>query len=348
MIQLKQNYTIAIVTHNMQQAQRVADITAFFSVDISKGSRTGYLVESGPTKAALREPARAAHEGVRLRPVQLSRDAPALGSRSIGAGGGASPSGSCRRAAVAAARTRAVRDEPRSRCAGPGRPFPRRSTRSGSRPTGSRTRTSRSPTTWSAAARASGGSWPPPSTSARATPRCTTSRSRAREAGARLVPVTAGIVVLAYNLPGLERPAAARAGRVRRHLRRPHPDLGRSPHPRRQPGPQSAASHHRRRGAPGQQRDDLRAHQPPERGQQRLARSGAGRGHPRRLARARHAGARQRGRGRPHQGQRGLDRLRGVPLRQAARALHGPAPEQERAATSSRTSRADRPRSPTT
>jgi phosphate transport system ATP-binding protein len=48
MIQLKANYAIAIVTHNMQQAQRVADTTAFFSVDIPKGSRTGYLVEAGP------------------------------------------------------------------------------------------------------------------------------------------------------------------------------------------------------------------------------------------------------------------------------------------------------------
>src|SRR5207344_2339493 len=38
MVQLKENYTIAIVTHNMQQAQRVADMTAFFSVDISKGN----------------------------------------------------------------------------------------------------------------------------------------------------------------------------------------------------------------------------------------------------------------------------------------------------------------------
>ena len=56
MVQLKQNYTIAIVTHNMQQAQRVADITAFFSVDISKGSRTGYLVESGPTKQLFESP----------------------------------------------------------------------------------------------------------------------------------------------------------------------------------------------------------------------------------------------------------------------------------------------------
>jgi len=56
MLQLKENYTIAIVTHNMQQAQRVADITAFFSVDISQGSRTGYLVEMGPTKEVFDSP----------------------------------------------------------------------------------------------------------------------------------------------------------------------------------------------------------------------------------------------------------------------------------------------------
>ena len=40
----------------MQQAQRVADITAFFSVDISRGSRTGYLVESGPTRELFDNP----------------------------------------------------------------------------------------------------------------------------------------------------------------------------------------------------------------------------------------------------------------------------------------------------
>ena len=56
MIQLKQNYTIAIVTHNMQQAMRVADTTAFFSVDMSKGGRTGYLVEMGPTRQIFEEP----------------------------------------------------------------------------------------------------------------------------------------------------------------------------------------------------------------------------------------------------------------------------------------------------
>ena len=37
MLELKKEYTIAIVTHNMQQAQRVADETMFFSVDISAG-----------------------------------------------------------------------------------------------------------------------------------------------------------------------------------------------------------------------------------------------------------------------------------------------------------------------
>jgi len=57
MVQLKEHYTIAIVTHNMQQAQRVADLTAFFSVDISKGSRTGYLVEAGRTQQIFESPA---------------------------------------------------------------------------------------------------------------------------------------------------------------------------------------------------------------------------------------------------------------------------------------------------
>jgi len=56
MLELKANYTIALVTHNMQQAMRVADTTAFFSVDISKGGRTGHLVEMGPTKQIFEAP----------------------------------------------------------------------------------------------------------------------------------------------------------------------------------------------------------------------------------------------------------------------------------------------------
>jgi phosphate transport system ATP-binding protein len=47
MHELKQQYTIVIVTHNMQQAARVADMTAFFSVDVKEEDdrRTGILVE---------------------------------------------------------------------------------------------------------------------------------------------------------------------------------------------------------------------------------------------------------------------------------------------------------------
>jgi phosphate transport system ATP-binding protein len=56
MLELKVKYTIAIVTHNMQQAMRVADETAFFSVDISRGGRTGFLVEHGPTEQVFNDP----------------------------------------------------------------------------------------------------------------------------------------------------------------------------------------------------------------------------------------------------------------------------------------------------
>ncbi len=56
MLELKDDYTIALVTHNMQQATRVADITAFFAVDISKNGRTGYLVEMGQTDQIFNNP----------------------------------------------------------------------------------------------------------------------------------------------------------------------------------------------------------------------------------------------------------------------------------------------------
>jgi phosphate transport system ATP-binding protein len=56
MLELRQRFTIALVTHNMQQATRVADKTAFFSVDISNGGRTGYLVEMGDTQQIFQAP----------------------------------------------------------------------------------------------------------------------------------------------------------------------------------------------------------------------------------------------------------------------------------------------------
>ena len=56
MVALKERYTVALVTHNMQQAMRVADTTSFFGVDISQGGRTGYLVEMGETRQIFEDP----------------------------------------------------------------------------------------------------------------------------------------------------------------------------------------------------------------------------------------------------------------------------------------------------
>ncbi|MGZ8995052.1 MAG: phosphate ABC transporter ATP-binding protein PstB [Rhodospirillales bacterium] len=56
MVELKENYSVALVTHNMQQAMRVADTTAFFAVDISHGGRTGYLVEMRKTRQIFEDP----------------------------------------------------------------------------------------------------------------------------------------------------------------------------------------------------------------------------------------------------------------------------------------------------
>ncbi len=59
MHELKREYTIVIVTHNMQQAARVADMTAFFSVDVAPdgGKRTGILVEYDRTSKIFTTPA---------------------------------------------------------------------------------------------------------------------------------------------------------------------------------------------------------------------------------------------------------------------------------------------------
>jgi phosphate transport system ATP-binding protein len=57
MLDLKKDYTIVIVTHNMQQAARVSDQTAFFSVNVSEeGQRTGYLVEFNETEQIFTSP----------------------------------------------------------------------------------------------------------------------------------------------------------------------------------------------------------------------------------------------------------------------------------------------------
>jgi phosphate transport system ATP-binding protein len=56
MQELKRDYTLVIVTHNMQQAARVADRTAFFSLEVDDGGRAGVLVEYDETERIFTAP----------------------------------------------------------------------------------------------------------------------------------------------------------------------------------------------------------------------------------------------------------------------------------------------------
>jgi phosphate transport system ATP-binding protein len=62
---LKQNYTIVIVTHNMQQASRVSDRTAFFYL--------GELVEYDLTRKIFSNP-REKHRGIHHRTIRLKTE----------------------------------------------------------------------------------------------------------------------------------------------------------------------------------------------------------------------------------------------------------------------------------
>jgi phosphate transport system ATP-binding protein len=57
MIELKDRYTIVIVTHNMQQAARVSDMTAYFSVEVGEDDkRYGKLIEHAETETIFTNP----------------------------------------------------------------------------------------------------------------------------------------------------------------------------------------------------------------------------------------------------------------------------------------------------
>jgi phosphate transport system ATP-binding protein len=59
--ELKERYTIIIVTHNMQQASRVSDYTAFYNAEpTEKGGKVGYLVEYDETRVIFQNPAQQA------------------------------------------------------------------------------------------------------------------------------------------------------------------------------------------------------------------------------------------------------------------------------------------------
>jgi phosphate transport system ATP-binding protein len=64
MQELKKDYTLVIVTHNMQQAARVAEMTAFFSLKVQEdGSRYGILVEYDSTEKIFTHPSDERTEG---------------------------------------------------------------------------------------------------------------------------------------------------------------------------------------------------------------------------------------------------------------------------------------------
>ncbi len=64
MHELKRDYTLVIVTHNMQQAARVAEMTAFFSLEVrDDGSRHGVLVEYDRTEKLFTRPSDPRTEG---------------------------------------------------------------------------------------------------------------------------------------------------------------------------------------------------------------------------------------------------------------------------------------------
>ena len=77
MQEIKADYTIVIVTHNMQQAARVSDRTAFFTTEVNPESdrRTGRLVEFDYDDEDLLQPDGRAHRAVRHRPVRVSERA---------------------------------------------------------------------------------------------------------------------------------------------------------------------------------------------------------------------------------------------------------------------------------
>ena len=58
MHELKKSFTIVIVTHNMQQAVRVSDMTAFYNAEAVEGGtgKVGYLVEFSDTETIFNSP----------------------------------------------------------------------------------------------------------------------------------------------------------------------------------------------------------------------------------------------------------------------------------------------------
>ncbi len=83
------------------------------------------------------------------------------------------------------------------------------------------------------------------------------------ERGVRLIPMTAGGVALAYNLPGLRGPAQTEPRRIQRHLPREDQELERPRHQGLQSRPSAPEVDDSSGGAQRQQRHHFRPHQTP-------------------------------------------------------------------------------------
>ena len=74
MQELEADYTIVIVTHNMQQAARVSDRTAFFTVEVADdGTPDRHARRVRPHRDDLHQPERSAHRGLRHGEVRMTR-----------------------------------------------------------------------------------------------------------------------------------------------------------------------------------------------------------------------------------------------------------------------------------
>ena len=76
MQELKADYSIVIVTHNMQQAARVSDETAFLYTQVNEEAhaRWGVLVEFGDTSQIFTRPKDKTDRGLRLRSLRIGAE----------------------------------------------------------------------------------------------------------------------------------------------------------------------------------------------------------------------------------------------------------------------------------